>query len=181
MTQLVPKKPFAFTPFAMRTKLRFVEGYVGNATVRGWKDYDSIYHTVFADFRGSGGYPKGRAYDSVPEGLLLRPAIPSEGLNGAEGNGPKANFKIALRELPNDGRFRVTVTAARYNDGLLLDKGATPRLQADGCRHRHRRTARWRPSTGRCVSGGCLSAAGCALAGSGCVETRGRTGRRLEF
>lgn len=127
VTQLAPKKPFAYTPFAMKTKLRFVEGYVGNATVRGWKDYDSIYHAVFADFRGSGGYPKGRAYDSVPEGLLLRPAIPSEGLNGAEGNGPKANFKIALRELPNDGRFRVTVTAARYNDGLLLDKGATAR------------------------------------------------------
>ncbi len=125
VTQLTPKKPFAFTPFMMKTKLRFVEGYVGNATVRGWKDYDSIYHAVFADFRGSGGYPKGRAYDSVPEGLLLRPAIPSEGLNGAEGNGPKANFKIAVRELPNDGRFRVTVTAARYNDGLLLDKGAT--------------------------------------------------------
>ena len=127
VTQLVPKKPFAFTPFVMKTKLRFVEGYVGNATVRGWKDYDSVYHTVFADFRGSGGYPKGRAYDSVPEGLLLRPAIPSEGLNGAEGNGPKANFKIALRELPNDGRFRVTVIAGRYDDGLLLDKGATPR------------------------------------------------------
>ncbi len=127
VTQLVPKKPFAFKPFAMTTKLRFVEGYVGNATVRGWKDYDSIYHTVFADFRGSNGYPKGRAWDSVPEGLLLRPAIPSENANGGETNGPKANFKIALRELPDDGRFRVTVTAARYNDGLLLDKGATAR------------------------------------------------------
>ncbi|MBV9549287.1 MAG: DUF1587 domain-containing protein, partial [Alphaproteobacteria bacterium] len=59
VTQLTPKKPFAFTPFRMKTKLRFVEGYVGNATVRGWKDYDSIYHAVFADFRGSNGYPKG--------------------------------------------------------------------------------------------------------------------------
>src|SRR6185312_14244303 len=121
----------AFTPFAMKTKLRFVEGYVGNATVRGWKDYDSIYHAVFADFRGSNGYPKGRPWDTVPEGLLLRPAIPSENANGAETNGPKANFKIALRELPDDGRFRVTVTAARYNDGLLLDKGATARQGGD--------------------------------------------------
>ncbi len=37
--------------------------------------------------------------------------------------GPKANFKISLRELPDDGRFRVTVMAAKYNDGLLLDPG----------------------------------------------------------
>src|SRR5439155_239421 len=27
-------------------------------------------------------------------------------------------------ELPNQGRFRVTVTAAKYDDGLLLDRGA---------------------------------------------------------
>ena len=45
--------------------------------------------------------------------------------------GPKANFKISLRELPDDGRFRVTVTAAKYNDGLLLDPGATPQA-SDG-------------------------------------------------
>ncbi|HEX2759776.1 MAG TPA: LamG domain-containing protein, partial [Rhizomicrobium sp.] len=83
---------------------------------------------VFADFRGSNGYPKGKAWDSVPEGLLLRPAIPSENPNGSEGMGPKANFKIALRELPDDGRFRVSVLAARYDDGLLLDAGAQPQL-----------------------------------------------------
>ena len=28
--------------------------------------------------------------------------------------------------MPDDGRFRVTVTAAKYNDGLLLDPGAPP-------------------------------------------------------
>lgn len=128
VSEMAPKKPFAYTPFAMKTKFRFVEGYVGNATVRGWKEYDSIYHAVFADFRGSNGYPKGKAWDSVPEGLLLRPAIPSENLNGSEGMGPKANFKIAVRELPDDGRFRVTVLAARYDDGLLLDAGVAPQL-----------------------------------------------------
>ena len=43
--------------------------------------------------------------------------------------GPKANFKISVRELPDHGHFRVTVTAAKYNDGLLLDKSdaAQPR------------------------------------------------------
>src|SRR6185503_2308577 len=40
--------------------------------------------------------------------------------------GPKANFKISVRELPDDGRFRITVLAAKYDDGLLLDADAKP-------------------------------------------------------
>lgn len=125
VTQLTPRKPFAFQPHFMRTKYRFIEGYAGNDTVRGWREFDSIYHSVFACMRGSRGYPKGSPYGTVPEGLLLRPAIPSDELFGVgEGTyGPKANFKISLRELPDFGRFRVTVTAAKYNDGLLLDPG----------------------------------------------------------
>jgi mono/diheme cytochrome c family protein len=124
VTQLTPSKPFAFEPFQMRTKFRFIEGYEGNDTVRGWRDFDSIYHAVFADFRGSAGYPKGEAYSTVPEGLLLRPAIPTTELFGIDSTyGPHANFKISLRELPDHGRFRVTVTAAKYNDGLMLDPG----------------------------------------------------------
>ena len=124
VTQAKPEKPFAFEPSRMRTKFRFIEGYKGNATVRGWREYDSIYHAVFACIRGSPGYPKGKPYSTVPEGLLLRPAIPSDELFGVDSTyGPKANFKISLRELPDHGRFRVTVTAAKYNDGLLLDPG----------------------------------------------------------
>ena len=131
-TQLTPRKPFAFEPVFMPTKFRFIEGYLGNATVRGWRDFNSIYHAVFADFRGSGGYPKGKAYDTVPEGLLLRPAIPGESPAGGEGFGTKANLKIAVRELPDDGRFRVTVTTAKYTDGLLLDKAAAQPEAAPG-------------------------------------------------
>jgi hypothetical protein len=125
VTELKPAKGFVYTPFAMRTKYRFIEGYRGNDTVRGWRDFDSIYHAVFACMRGTRGYPKGRAYDPVPQGLLLRPAIPSAEVFGVESTyGPRANFRVALRELPDHGRFRVTVTAAKYDDGLLLDPGA---------------------------------------------------------
>src|SRR5262249_14287183 len=85
VTQPAPVKPFAFEPLAMRTKYRFIEGYRGNDTVRGWRDYDSIYHAVFADVRGSQGYPKGDPYNTVPQGLLLRPAIPTEELFDSEG------------------------------------------------------------------------------------------------
>ena len=132
VTQLTAAKPFRIEPFFMRTKYRFIEGYQGNDTVRGWREYDSIYHSVFACMRGSMGYPKGRAYSTVTEGLLLRPAIPNEEMFDGDGTyGPKANFKISLRELPDNGRFRVTVTAARYQDGLLLDKGAAPLSRPD--------------------------------------------------
>ena len=130
--QLHANKAFAFEPFAMRTKYRFIEGYQGNDTVRGWRDYDSIYHAVYADVRGSHGYPKGRAYSTVSQGLLLRPAIPSSELFGESSTyGPRANFKIALRELPDDGRFRVAVMAAKYDDGLLLDPGTKSLETAD--------------------------------------------------
>ncbi|MFO0951205.1 MAG: LamG-like jellyroll fold domain-containing protein [Isosphaeraceae bacterium] len=119
------EKPFDFVPFKMRTRYRFIEGYAGNDTVRGWRDYDTISHSVFACMRGSPGYPKGLAYETVPDGLLLRPAITNDELFDQEGTyGPKANFKISLRELPDRGRFRVTVTASKYPDGLLLDPGA---------------------------------------------------------
>ena len=128
VTELKPAKPFDFDAFKMRTKYRFIEGYQGNDTVRGWREYDSIYHSVFACMRGNNGYPKGNAHNLVPNGLLLRPAIPSAELFGVESTyGPKANFKIALRELPENGKFRVTVNAARYEDGLLLDPGVSAR------------------------------------------------------
>jgi Protein of unknown function (DUF1592)/Protein of unknown function (DUF1588)/Protein of unknown function (DUF1587)/Protein of unknown function (DUF1595)/Protein of unknown function (DUF1585)/Planctomycete cytochrome C len=119
-----PTKPFEFDPFAMRVQYDFIEGYAGNDTVRGWRQFDSIYHSVFACLRGTPGYPKGEAYEVVERGLLLRPAIPSTEIFGQENTyGPKANFKISLRELPEVGNFQVRVQAARYDDGLLLDAG----------------------------------------------------------
>ncbi|HIA19295.1 MAG TPA: DUF1587 domain-containing protein, partial [Planctomycetaceae bacterium] len=39
VTQLTPTRPFDYNPFLMRTKYRFIEGYQGNATVRGWREY----------------------------------------------------------------------------------------------------------------------------------------------
>lgn len=126
VTELQPVKPFAYQPFEMRKKYEFIEGYVGNDTIREWKKFDSIYHSVFACVRGTPGYPKGEPYEAVPQGLLLRPAIPSPEIFGQSNTyGPMANFKISLRELPEQGNFRITVKAARYDDGLLLD-GGTP-------------------------------------------------------
>jgi hypothetical protein len=75
--------------------------------------------------RGTPGYPKGEAFQVVPSGLLLRPAIPSAEIFGVSNTyGPMANFKVSLRELPDHGNFRVTVRAARYDDALLLESGA---------------------------------------------------------
>lgn len=124
VTELKPSKPFDYDPFFMRTRFEFIEGYVGNDTIREWRKFDSIYHAVFACMRGSPGYPKGEAFAVVPNGLLLRPAIPNSEIFGVSNTyGPMANFKISLRELPDHGNFRVTVKAARYDDGLLLEAG----------------------------------------------------------
>lgn len=122
--ELKPGKSFEYTPFRMRTAYEFIEGYAGNDTVRGWKKFNSIYHSVFACVRGTPGYPKGQAQQVVSDGLLLRPAIPSPEIFGQSNTyGPMANFKVSLRELPQQGNFRVTVKAARYDDALLLSPG----------------------------------------------------------
>ena len=124
VTELQPKKPFAFAPFAMQTEFDFIEGYVGNDTIRQWKHFDSLNHAVFACVRGTEGYPLGEPYQSVSGGLLLRPAIPSPEIFGESNTyGPMANFKISLRELPDHGDFRVTVAASRYRDGMLMEAG----------------------------------------------------------
>lgn len=121
--ELTPAKPFPVVPFRMRTEYEFNEGYQGNATVRGLRKYSSIYHSVFACMRGTQGYPKGLAYEPIPTGLLLRPAIPVSEIFGESSTlGPRANFKVSLRELPTHGNFRVTVRARAYQDGLLLDR-----------------------------------------------------------
>ncbi|MFM8581015.1 MAG: DUF1587 domain-containing protein, partial [Planctomycetaceae bacterium] len=120
-------KSFSYQPFHMQTRFAFIEGYAGNDTVRGWRHYDSIYHAVFACVRGTPGYPHGAAYQAVPAGLLLRPAIPRPEIFGQSNTyGPMANFKVSLRQLPDRGSFRVRVRAARYDDGLLLPAGAPP-------------------------------------------------------
>jgi hypothetical protein len=127
VTELAPRKPFVFTPYQMQRKFRFIEGYVGNDTIREWRNFDSIYHAVFACMRGNPGYPKGSAAQLIPAGLLLRPAIPGSEIFGESSTyGPRANFKISLRELPERGEFRVTVQAARYVDCLLLEPGTAP-------------------------------------------------------
>jgi hypothetical protein len=124
VTEPVAVRDFPFEPIRIRTEYLFNEGYQGNSTVRGEREYTSIYHSVFACMRGNPGYPKGNAFDLVPAGLLLRPAIPSRELFQVESTyGPRANFKIAVRELPKSGNFRVRVRAAKYDDGLLLKPG----------------------------------------------------------
>lgn len=132
VTELTPEKSFPIQAYRLPAKYRFNEGYSGNATVRGWREYASIYHKVFACLRGDGGYPKGEPYESVDNGLLLRPAIPNDSVwQRSTTYGPKANFKIALRELPRHGRFRVTVRAAKFDDALLLSNlNAEPAEQA---------------------------------------------------
>ena len=133
VTQLTPTKPFDYQPFFMQTKFDFIEGYVGNDTIREWRKFDSIYHAVFACMRGSPGYPKGEAFRTVPNGFLLRPAIPSPEIFGVSDTyGPmKQNFKISrcgraaqdgqlprhcqsdsLRRCPAVGRRRIRSTRA---------------------------------------------------------------------
>ena len=128
VTEPAPQKPFPVGRALLRRHFRYIEGYQGNDTVRGWREFDGVHHNVFACLRGSDGDdtrrvrdPRGRNAEVVADGLLLRPSIPGARFLG-EGSkyGPLPNFKIAVRDLPRHGRFRVTVTASRPEDGLLV-------------------------------------------------------------
>lgn len=132
VTEIAASHAFPFQPYHMQRKFEFIEGYVGNDTIRQWKKFDSIYHAVFACMRGTPGYPKGDAWEMISDGMLLRAAIPSSEIFGVSNTyGPRANFKISLRELPDTGMFRVTVRAAKSNDVMLLDPKIEHRVQSD--------------------------------------------------
>ncbi len=125
ITELSPDLPYAFVPFELQRKFDFIEGYIGNGTIREWRHFEGIHHNVFACVRGTPGYPRGRAWEIVADGLLLRPAIPSSELFGVSSTyGPQANFKISLRELPAHGNFRVTVRARSIASEMLLEPDA---------------------------------------------------------
>ncbi len=137
--QVVPEKSFPFEPLAMKTKFRFIEGYQGNGTVRAWKDFEGIYHNVFAALNGkfTGGLNYGRSHVFVPEGLLLRPRSPETQNGNPPAQGPSPTFSIPLRELPRSGMFQLTVEAARYDDGFqpsshLWETGAGFELDING-------------------------------------------------
>lgn len=114
--EITPEKPFAFEPLVMRKDFRFIEGYRGNATVREWKDFRGLYHSVFASLIGrhTGGYNYGRSSHLVSGGLLLRPRSPETDTK----RGPAPTFSMPIRQLPASGVLQVTVEAARYEDGL---------------------------------------------------------------
>ncbi|MEM7235809.1 MAG: DUF1587 domain-containing protein, partial [Planctomycetota bacterium] len=126
--QVTPDKPFAFERHLMRTKYRFNEGYRGNATVRGWKEFEGLHHAVFTTVIGQytkGGFHYGRSHHFVPEGLLLCPRTTLTNEHGhAPVRGPAPTFSMPVRELPKSGMFQVTVEAARYDDGLQVFEAA---------------------------------------------------------
>lgn len=124
VTEPVPQKPFAFEPYKMQRQYRFIEGYKGNSTVREWRDFDSIYHAVFAGTSGPRApYPKGDPINFSDEGMLMRPSIPAKA-SWSPTIVWSPRFKISLRELPSTGNFKVKVTAAKFRDSLILKKGS---------------------------------------------------------
>jgi len=125
--ELTPVKKFPFTSHRFQRKFSFIEGYIGNGTIRKMKHFDSIYHNVFACLRGQGGYPKGQAETMIEAGLLLRPSIPNtEIFQMGSTYGPSPNFKISLRELPRHGSFRIKIKASKFDDAYILDRGHPP-------------------------------------------------------
>jgi hypothetical protein len=117
VTQPIPAKPFEFAPVEMKTHFKFIEGCNGNSTVRGWWTFESIYHSVFAVMIGKG------YNELVTEGLLLKPAPPgSSGRDKPPAWGSTPTLTIPVRELPDSGKFCITVEAACYDEPTVANR-----------------------------------------------------------
>jgi len=87
--------------------------YAGNDTVREWRTFEGLEHSVFACLRGTSGYPKGEAFQAVHEGLLLRPAVASLEVFGQSSTyGPmgccRRNAAASCQHLKGCHSFRST-------------------------------------------------------------------------
>ena len=129
VTELKPEKPFDYQPFAMQTKFDFIEGYVGNDTIREWRKFDSIYHAVFACMRGSPGYQRGSVSGRSETACCFGRRFPAPKYLACRTRTGRWRILKSAARLPDHGNFRVTVKAA-HDDGLLLD--AERRIQNRG-------------------------------------------------
>ena len=117
VTQPIPEKPFEFDPVEMKTNFKFIEGYNGNPTVRGWRTFESLYHSVFAVMIGKG------YNELVMEGLLLKPARPgSSGRDKPPAWGSTPTLTLPVRELPDSGKFRITIEAACFDEPVVANR-----------------------------------------------------------
>ena len=108
------QKPFEHTLYRRRTHYIFDEGYRGNATVRGEKEFTDIFHSVFVDMRRSNGRHCVQA-----DGIELEPATVS-----AVDDIRSPTMKVVIREYPMEGDFVVRVKASKIPRPFLRYLGA---------------------------------------------------------
>lgn len=126
VTQLSPNKGFAYTPFRMQEKYNFDDGYKGNGRIDVLKEFDHLAHSFFLGHRtlsvnGEEGKPD--HWSITNDGIALR--------GNLESNLKTSHFKISLRELPEQGRFRVKVNASKLKNEALLVNGLPAIKQAE--------------------------------------------------
>ena len=120
ISEIKPIKNFKYTTIDLKKTYDFQEGYNGNATVRKWKKFKGLHHSIFVGMIGrfTGGYNYGRSSILLDEGIALRPRSPESRGGKKEPKGPSPTLSILTRELPKEGILKITAEAARYKDAL---------------------------------------------------------------
>ena len=118
--ETIPRKDFSFNSLKLTKTYDFQEGYNGNATVREWKNFQGLHHSIFVGMIGrfTGGYNYGRSSIILTEGIAIRPRSPESKGGKKEPRGPSPTLSILTRELPKKGLLKISVDAARYNDAF---------------------------------------------------------------
>ncbi len=118
--ELPLEKPFEYTLHKRRTNYIFDEGWNGNGSVPGPKEFHHIFHSVMVDFRGAG-----KKFQLLNNGYKLNAVqqyIP--------GKKTSPTLKVIIREFPREGDFAIRVRASLAPDAPAdLPPEARPRVQ----------------------------------------------------
>ena len=111
ITAPTPERNYDYTHIKLRDEFVYNEGYKGNSTVKGDKNFKGYHHAVYpelANFQGK----------IVPQGMMLKPRGDLN-FGKAGGNGPSEHMKLVLRDFPREGSVTIRVTASKAPNSLI--------------------------------------------------------------
>ncbi|WDE97902.1 DUF1592 domain-containing protein [Lentisphaera profundi] len=104
VSEPTPIHKYPFIHRKLKTDYVFSEGYKGNSTVKGDKEFKGLFHAVYPEMRSN----KGKV---IKEGVTLSPRGDLN-FGKAGGNGPSGQMKLVLRDYPRSGPITIRVKAS---------------------------------------------------------------------
>ncbi|MCM8531792.1 MAG: DUF1592 domain-containing protein, partial [Lentisphaeraceae bacterium] len=112
ITAPIPVRSYGFTHRKLKDKFVFNEGYIGNGTIKGRKEFLGYHHAVYPEIDNF----KGKI---IPEGIIISPRGDLQ-LGKAGQRGPSSHMKLVVRDFPRSGPVTIRIKASQAPDSLIL-------------------------------------------------------------